>query len=197
MLLLCALVVVGKGLSQNDKQLITKSNELSSLILINHSINKNTIDTGNSKLKKKFNMIGSKVIENLTFRLPNAIKPIKYNLELNPNLKTKLFSGNVKIDIKVSDESPFIALHSKFLNISKVNLMKNLINGFEGINIKNSFEYEKFEYFVVEPEVALQPGNYTIDMDFNGSLQDKIVGFYGSTYLDKMKNQTRYFEFFF
>lgn len=134
----------------------------------------------------------NKIVDKLTFRLPKAIKPISYNLFLHPDLQAKNFNGNVKIDIAVSDKSPFIALHSKFLNVTAAKLMKKLQNGLEGINIKSTFEYEKFEYFVIEPEVALDVGNYTIDLDFNGSLQDKIVGFYSSTYSDKAKNQTRY-----
>lgn len=134
----------------------------------------------------------NKIVDKLTFRLPKAIKPISYNLFLFPDLQAKNFNGNVKIDIAVSDKSPFIALHSKFLNVTAAKLMKKLQNGLEGINIKSTFEYEKFEYFVIEPEVALDVGNYTIDLDFNGSLQDKIVGFYSSTYSDKTKNQTRY-----
>lgn len=136
--------------------------------------------------------MASKLVENLTFRLPAAIRPIKYNLFLNPNLEKKTFSGNVKIDFSVSDPVSFVALHSKFLNVTTNKLIKNLENGAEGIPIKSSFEYEKFEYFIVEPETNLEAGNYTIDLDFSGSLDHKIVGFYGSSYMDKSKNQTRY-----
>lgn len=133
----------------------------------------------------------SKLVENLTFRLPSAISPIAYNLFLNPNLETKAFSGNVKIEFNVAEPVPFVALHSKFLNVTTKKLIKNLENGAEGIPIKNSFEYDKFEYFIVEPESQLSAGNYTIDLDFDGRLDGKIVGFYGSSYLDKMRNQTR------
>lgn len=198
LLLICALVAVGKGLDKKSAfTTITSDNEISSISLLNHrailnNINKNTIDTSDSKFNKKFNMSVNKIVENLTFRLPRSIKPITYNLFLHPDLSKKTFSGNVKIDIKVSEQMPFIALHSKFLNVTKTKLMKQLQNGLEGIDIKNTFEYEKFEYFVVEPEAPLAAGNYTVDLDFNGTLSDKIVGFYSSTYLDKSKNKTRY-----
>lgn len=133
----------------------------------------------------------SKLVENLTFRLPSAIRPTTYNLLLHPDLETKTFSGNVKIDFDVSESAPFVALHSKSLNVSTNKLIKNLENGAEGIPIKSSFEYGKFEYFIVEPESTLEAGNYTIDLSFSGSLDHKNVGFYGSSYLDKVKNQTR------
>lgn len=133
----------------------------------------------------------SKLVENLTFRLPAAIKPSAYTLFLNPNLETKAFSGNVKIDFNVSEPVPFVALHSKFLNVTTNKLIKNLENGAEGIPIKSSFEYEKYEYYIVEPESQLSVGNYTIDLDFSGRLDGKIVGFYGSSYFDQTKNQSR------
>lgn len=133
----------------------------------------------------------SKLVENLTFRLPRAIKPLSYNLLLNPNLETKSFSGNVKIEFNVTETVPFVTLHSKFLNVTTNKLIRNLENGAEGIPIKSSFEYDKFEYYIVEPETSLDVGNYTIDLDFEGRLDGKIVGFYGSSYFDKTKNQTR------
>jgi Peptidase M1 N-terminal domain len=133
----------------------------------------------------------SKLVENLTFRLPSAIHPIAYNLFLNPNLETKAFSGNVKIEFNVAEPVPFVTLHSKFLNVTTNKLIRNLENGAEGIPIKSSFEYDKFEYFIVEPESELSAGNYTIDLDFDGRLDGKIVGFYGSSYFDKTRNQTR------
>lgn len=133
----------------------------------------------------------SKLVENLTFRLPSAIKPFAYTLFLNPNLETKTFSGNVKIDFNVSEPVPFVTLHSKFLNVTTNKLIRNLENGAEGIPIKSSFEYEKYEYYIVEPESQLSVGNYTIDLDFNGRLDGKIVGFYGSSYYDETKNQSR------
>lgn len=186
LLLLCALVVVGKGLSErSDKLSKEQPEEISKISLINRSNTSNKSGSANNK----FNM--NKITESLTFRLPRAIKPSTYNLLLHPDLEKKTFSGNVKIDISLSEDMPYVPLHSKFLNITKVNLMKNLVNGGEGIGIKNSFEYPKFEYFVIEPESALKAGNYTIELGFNGSLDNKIVGFYGSSYFDKMRNKSR------
>lgn len=195
-MLICALVVVGKGLSaKGDKPSLEETSKVSSVSLINQRAinpNQNTIDTRDSEFSKnKMSKAASKLVENLTFRLPSAIRPSRYNLFLHPNLVTKAFSGNVKIDFHIAEPVPFVVLHSKFLNVTTNKLIRNLENGAEGIGIKSSFEYEKFEYFVVEPEAELAAGNYTIDLDFSGRLDGKIVGFYGSSYFDKTKNQTR------
>lgn len=187
LLLLCALVVLGKNLSeQSDKISNSQPQEISNI----HLVNSNS-PSANSRKFGNNNPSMNKIVDSLTFRLPRAIKPSSYNLLLHPDLKEKSFKGTVKIDIEVSENVPFVALHSKFLNITRVNLMKNLLNGAEGINVKNSFEYQKFEYFVIEPENSLSAGTYTIDMDFSGSLDKSIVGFYGSTYFDKMTNRSR------
>lgn len=199
LLLICALVVVGKGLSaksDSDNFIVPKS-EISSISLINRVENtrRNSINTVGSKYDNdsdtKLSVMAKELVSTLTFRLPSAIRPIAYNLFLNPNLKTKTFSGNVKIDFTVFEPVPVVTLHSKFLNVTTNKLIRNLENGAEGIPIKSSFEYKKFEYFIVEPESELAVGNYTIDLTFDGSLDKKIVGFYGSSYFDKTKNETR------
>lgn len=192
LLLICALVIVGKGLSQqSDKQYYHEN--ISSVSLKNHAINTNTIDTTDPKFSNNMSLgkMASKLVENLTFRLPRAIKPTAYNLFLNPNLQTKTFLGNVKIDFSVTESVPFVALHAKFLNVTTNKLIKKLNNGAEGIPIKSSFEYPKYEYYIVEPETRLEAGEYTIDLDFDGRLDNKIVGFYGSSYYDEIKQKSR------
>lgn len=201
-MLICALVVVGKGLSEKvDKQVIGSNSEtssrVSSISLINRVDNnkKNSINVVGQKYDKKADMslskTASKLVENLTFRLSSSVWPTTYNLFLNPDLEAKTFSGNVKIDFTVTDPVKLVTLHSKFLNVTTNKLIRNLENGAEGIPIKSSFEYKKYEYFIVEPELELVIGNYTIDLTFDGSLDNKIVGFYGSSYFDKTKNKTR------
>lgn len=183
---------MGQGLSQQSRNQYNQDTEnISSISLKNHAINTNTIDLHDPKFNDDMSLskMTSKLVENLTFRLPNAIRPTAYNLFLNPNLQTKTFLGNVKIDFNVSESVPFVALHAKFLNVTTNKLIRKLNNGAEGIPIKSSFEYQKFEYFIVEPETALEAGDYTIDLDFNGRLDNKIVGFYSSSYYNKDKQQ--------
>ena len=187
-------MTVGRGLSeQSDNKYNQETENISSVSLKNHAINTNKIDLNNPKSNESMNLskMASKLVENLTFRLPKAVKPTLYNLFLNPNLQSKTFNGNVKIDFSVSESVAFVALHAKYLNVTTNKLIKKLENGAEGIPIKSSFEYKKFEYFVVEPETALEVGDYTIDLDFDGRLDNKIVGFYQSSYYDTNKNTTR------
>lgn len=87
---------------------------------------------------------------------------------------------------------PFIALHSNKLNITETTLAKLKGDGSQtSIGISNTFLYEKFEYFIIEPEAQLSAGNYELKMNFDGRLDKHTVGFYSSTYFDDKKNQHR------
>lgn len=129
------------------------------------------------------------IIDQLTFRLSQFVKPIRYELLLHPNLNQKTFTGNVKIEIVVLEEVHFIALHAKLLTVTKTKLTDQLSG--EKIKIKSTFEYKEFEYFVIEPETLLRIGNYTIEMDFDGPIVEKNYGMYSSSYYDKESNKMR------
>lgn len=200
--LLTALVLVGKN---NQKQLtatiehnIEKSAKISdnktSKLVVN-SVSDNTVAKQDSSMSvnKVTSGIASKVLNHLTFRLPREIKPVHYDLFLAPDLKTNAFHGNVKIKILVEDQISFIALHANKLNVTRTDLLRVNSDGTsKKINLLQTFPYEKYEYFVIEPEKSLVAGNYEIKMEFDGRLDKRIVGFYSSTYFDERKNEKRY-----
>ena len=51
------------------------------------------------------------------------------------------------------------------------------------------FEYRPNQFWVVEPREQLQPGNYSVRMEFSGSLTTGNTGFYLSRYTDSNGNQ--------
>lgn len=141
-------------------------------------------------------MATSKVLQQLSFRLPRELKPFRYNLTLQPNLKTKTFSGNVTIRLEVLKPISFIPVHSKFLTVATKEVVKLSEEGKPARQITPSltFEHPQFEYWVTEFDEPLEVGNYSLQLAFNGSLVDRIVGFYQSSYLDKERNEKRYFK---
>lgn len=138
----------------------------------------------------------SKIVEQLTWRLPQEIRPKLYNLHLRPDLVTKTFTGNVSIELEVKRPISFIAVHSKWLNISSTSLVRNAFadKPTDNVPIANTFEYPKFEYWVTELERPLDVGEYTLNMAFNGSLVGHMTGFYQSSYRDFERNVTRYYS---
>nr|XP_031842296.1 glutamyl aminopeptidase-like [Nomia melanderi]XP_031842297.1 glutamyl aminopeptidase-like [Nomia melanderi]XP_031842298.1 glutamyl aminopeptidase-like [Nomia melanderi]XP_031842299.1 glutamyl aminopeptidase-like [Nomia melanderi] len=131
-------------------------------------------------------------IDELTFRLPQGIKPLHYDVYLHPDLEKGTFQGKVTILIEVFDSRSYIAVHQKDLNITSTNLKTHNWEKNYEIEVLNTIEMPKNEMFVVSTKDELELGLYNLTFEFNGALQpDKIVGFYSSKYKDA-QNRTRY-----
>ncbi|XP_075149954.1 glutamyl aminopeptidase-like [Haematobia irritans] len=135
----------------------------------------------------------SKVKQHLGFRLPKEIRPCKYDLRLVPDLTNKTFSGSITISLEVLNPISFIPVHSKLLVVqtNEVQQLNKDLEPLRSIVPSLTYEYPDFEYWVTEFSEPLQVGYYSIKLTFNGSLVDRIVGFYQSSYLDKDRNQKR------
>ncbi|KAH8243515.1 hypothetical protein KR032_008161 [Drosophila birchii] len=137
--------------------------------------------------------VASKVLQNLGFRLPQQIRPSKYRLQLRPDLDRKNYSGNISISLQVLEPIAFIPVHAKKLNVSTVDVQRLDESGapLKSIIPTLTFAHPEFEYWVTEFEQPLEVGNYSLSLNFTGSLIDRITGMYQSSYLDKLKNRTR------
>lgn len=135
--------------------------------------------------------MGTKLFEKLHFRLPRHIKPRHYDLTMFPDLEKQTFSGQVGIDITVSEPTDYIVVHSKQLAITETTVKKLYPDRSEQpVKVLQAVEYEPHQYWVIETE-AIGTGEYRLSMNFSGSLANRIVGFYSSSYKDKGSNTTR------
>ncbi|XP_036146513.1 glutamyl aminopeptidase-like isoform X2 [Monomorium pharaonis] len=128
------------------------------------------------------------------FRLPKEVVPIHYDLYLHPKLQEGTFTGKATILIDVRDNRRFIALHQKDLNITSAKLETYGLNENQEITISSISKPTKYETFVISTENDINPGKYNLNLEFDGNLKDKIVGFYSSKYKDKKNtsNNIRY-----
>lgn len=124
-----------------------------------------------------------------SFRLPKEVVPIHYDLLLHPNLEEGTFSGKVTILIDVQDKRRTIALHQQDLTITHAELHTHGLEKDYEINISSMTEPSKYEIFVLSTEDEIQPGLYDLTFEFDGTLINKISGFYRSTY--QYNNSTR------
>lgn len=196
--LVTSLVLVGKNLSHSAKQstLLSASNPSVSTS-DNKNISARTKFVNNNKhmnqsqITKMNPNISSKVLGNLRWRLPSEIRPNLYKLRLYPDLKAKTFSGNISIQLQVTKPISYIVVHAKRLTISQTLLQQSVGNELKNISVANAFEYPDYEYWVTEVDAPLEVGDYVLALTFNGSLTDRIVGFYQSSYIDPVRNETR------
>ncbi|XP_029160957.1 glutamyl aminopeptidase-like isoform X2 [Nylanderia fulva] len=126
-----------------------------------------------------------------SYRLPETVKPIFYDLFLHPKLEEGTFSGKVTILIDVFEDRENIALHQKDLTITSWKLRTYGLE--EDYDIKISINPPtKYDIFAIitENKTNLKPGLYQLSLEFEGNLREKIagkvepklVGFYASKY---------------
>lgn len=60
------------------------------------------------------------------YRLPRSIRPLTYNLTLNPDFVTMTFTGHTAINMLVLHETKVIVLHCSELNISQASFKVGL-----------------------------------------------------------------------
>lgn len=109
------------------------------------------------------------------YRLPRTVLPRRYRLELLPDLAVGSFEGEVHIDLEVIEPTSTVLLNADELEISSVTL--------DATPVAHELEPDT-ERLVVHAETPLTPGPATLSITFSGVLNDKLRGFYRSTFRD-------------
>ena len=109
------------------------------------------------------------------YRLPRHVIPNRYELRLEPHLDAATFEGRVIINVEILAPTRFIVLNAIELDITGVFLA--------GTAAAWSLD-ESVERLYLELDNEQPVGTTTIDITFRGTLNDKLRGFYRSTYTD-------------
>jgi puromycin-sensitive aminopeptidase len=108
------------------------------------------------------------------YRLPHTVVPSRYRLILEPDLAGASFTGSVLIDVAASQAVQSVALNADELDIASVKV--------GGTGASFHLDAEKERLIIDAP---IEPGNTTIDIQFTGKLNDKLRGWYRSTFKDE------------
>ena len=111
----------------------------------------------------------------MSVRLPSHIKPIRYEIILQPNLEDFTFKGEETIELSLEKDTKFVTLHSVDLKI-------------ESNKAKISYDKENETVTLAFPK-ALKKGTQEINLKFRGILGDNLKGFYRSRYEHKGKEK--------
>ncbi|HEY4332342.1 MAG TPA: M1 family metallopeptidase [Ilumatobacteraceae bacterium] len=112
------------------------------------------------------------------YRLPRAVLPRRYAVTLEPEVAAATFAGTITIDVDVVEAVDAIVLNAIELAISSVRVAGTAV----GFRLDEDTE----RLFV---DVAPAVGPTTIEIHFTGILNDKLRGFYRSTYKDDAGNE--------
>ncbi len=90
------------------------------------------------------------------FRLPDYMVPFHYDLHLEPNLDTDIYTGSVSIHLTLTQPSQHLWLHIRETFVTAVpSLQRSGPSGLTSVRVKECFEYKPQEYVVVEASEQL------------------------------------------
>jgi puromycin-sensitive aminopeptidase len=107
------------------------------------------------------------------YRLPHTVLPSRYRLVLEPDLAGATFSGSVSIDVTATEAVQSVALNADELEIASVQV---------GDNEASFYLDSDTERLIIDSPVAI--GDTVIEIAFTGTLNDKLRGWYRSTFKD-------------
>src|SRR5437867_692611 len=115
------------------------------------------------------------------YRLPRHVMPTRYDLRLEAALKTFAFSGDVTVTVTVQEPTTEIVL-----NAAELEIIEATIKNEGGVSLRGTIELdETMERCRLPFSDKLRPGTWRLSLAFKGTLNDKLRGFYRSTYKDQ------------
>ncbi|XP_037711087.1 aminopeptidase N [Drosophila subpulchrella] len=132
------------------------------------------------------------------FRLPTALRPQKYDLRIltiMENVEDLRFNGTVKIQIEALQNTKNITLHSKDLNIDESQITLRQKSGEENTDncITSTEVNPTHDFYILNTCQELLPGHiYELNLPFSAKLQEQLAGYYRSSYVDPVANETRW-----
>ncbi len=127
-------------------------------------------------------------------RLPAGVSPTHYLVRLEPDLDTATFTGTVAISLTVDAHTDAVVLNADELTVSGARIV-----GPDGADIdaaadpggrETSWSLD-IELERLRIDGPFDAGEHRIEIDFAGTLNDQLVGFYLSRFTDADGNERR------
>ncbi|KAJ5633658.1 hypothetical protein N7528_001500 [Penicillium herquei] len=120
--------------------------------------------------------------------LPTNVKPVHYDLTLEPNFKKFTYDGSVVIDLNVNEDTDFISLNSNEITIHSATVLSkgSVVESNPEISMNKDAQTATIKF-----NQALAAGSDAqLKLTFTGILNDNMAGFYRSSY--KENGETKY-----
>uniref|UniRef100_A0A1B0AGQ9 Aminopeptidase n=1 Tax=Glossina pallidipes TaxID=7398 RepID=A0A1B0AGQ9_GLOPL len=168
-------------LAVQKSNLLDDLNEAYELIeSLENALNNSTASTTNNPTTE-ITETTTRPEELINYRLPETLYPINYDLYLHPDIDTGNFTGQVLIHINCTENTDQIILHALHLNITNVYLSDTASST---IAVKNFYLDSVREFLIIDLNEELPAGrNFKLGIFFEGSMVNKIIGLYRSSYL--------------
>ena len=129
----------------------------------------------------KNNTMTSSMTTHDPYRLPRHVIPSHYDLRIEPDLPSHSFTGHEVITLAVTEPTTEVLLNATDLTVSAATL-----SGEERSPRTGTVQMDEAQQRcrITFPSV-IQPGAWTLSLAFRGTLNDKLRGFYRSSYKDE------------
>lgn len=115
-------------------------------------------------------------------RLPHNIRPLRYRLALDVDLDAARFDGDVTVGLEVLEPTDVIVCHAHHIDIGVVTVDDTAVVGYELDPDSQTLR--------IHLDRPLSVGAAGMRITFAGHLNDRLVGFYRSTYHDDAGSHT-------
>lgn len=107
--------------------------------------------------------------------LAQSIKPVRYVLDLTPDLKSFSFTGKETVAFELLSDTKALTWHARDLKIKKA------ILGDQELKIQYNNEDETVTF---SSNSVLPAGSYNLELEYQGEINDSLHGWYRSKYED-------------
>ncbi|KAG7211605.1 hypothetical protein KM043_010860 [Ampulex compressa] len=126
-------------------------------------------------------------IDHTSYRLPKEVVPVVYDLWIYTRLGEDDFAydGKVSIALNVLQGTDRIIVHRDKFNVleDKSRLYRRSGNTFDSFSIEEQRHDPERQFHVVVLGKHLEPGEYVLELYFEGEVIDDVFGFYRSSYV--------------
>jgi puromycin-sensitive aminopeptidase len=114
------------------------------------------------------------------YRLTRDVTPSDYRIFITPDLDAATFAGRVEIDVIINVATSRLTLHALDLSLGAATVTA-AGTGYRSVDIEDDETYETATFVF---DAQLPPGPAVVEIAFTGVLNDLLVGFYRSTFVD-------------
>src|SRR6266516_2607459 len=117
------------------------------------------------------------------YRLPRTVEPSRYDLTIEPDDQSSTFTGGVDVAVTVNEPVTAIVLNAVELAIPGGSFTS--VHGGRRIDVSDVSFDRALQRATLTLAGSAEPGDWILHLDFHGALNDRLRGFYRSTYTDE------------